>query len=315
MLEDVPSVVVIGSINMDLVARAARLPTPGETLVARGALLTAPGGKGANQAVAAARLGARTSLIARVGDDEFGRVLCGTLEYEGVDCRGVSATANCASGVAVIVVDDAARNTIVVVPGANGRLTRSDIDAHLGILSGASVVAMQMEIPIDTIEYAVARTHSMGKKVLLNPAPAQPLSDELIQCVDFLVPNETEASMLTGMVVDSVESAGHAAEYLCGRGAACVIITLGAQGVVAATKGTVRHYKSRYVRALDTTGAGDTFIGGLCVGLVEGQDLSRAISLGQDAAAIKVTRMGTQASIPYREELSVWGPVSSRVTE
>jgi ribokinase len=307
MLEDVPSVVVIGSINMDLVARAVRLPAPGETLVAHGALLIASGGKGANQAVAAARLGARTSLIARVGDDEFGRALRRNLEHEGVDCRGVGATANCSSGVAMIVVDDAARNTIVVVPGANGLVTRSDIDAQLRMLSSASVVVLQMEIPFDTIGYAMAKAHSMGTKVLLNPAPAQPLPDDLMAYVDFLVPNETEASILTGMVVDSVESAKRAAEVLCARGAACVIITLGAQGVVAATNGAIQHYKSRDVRAVDTTGAGDTFIGGLCAGLVEGQDLAHAIALGQAAAAIKVTRMGAQASTPYREELDVWG--------
>jgi ribokinase len=305
MSDIAPHVVVIGSINMDLVAKVHRFPSPGETALARGALSTVAGGKGANQAVAAARLGARTSLIARVGDDEFGRMLRTGLEQEGVNCRGVSTTADCASGVAMVVVDDAAQNSIVVVPGANERLTPGDIDAKLHVLVNASVVAMQMEIPPGTLAHAAAKARAMGAKVLLNPAPAQAISDELLRSVDLLVPNETEASILTGIEVNSVLDAERAAAVLLARGAPCVIVTLGAQGVVVAMQTSVRHFKSRDVRAVDTTGAGDTFIGGLCAGLAEGRDLWQAVSLGQAAAAAKVTRMGAQASMPYRRELAL----------
>ena len=299
-----PHVVVIGSVNMDLVATAQRLPAPGETVLARGALASAPGGKGANQAVAAARLGARTSLIARVGDDEHGRVLRAGLEREGVGCGGVSTTANCSSGVAMIVVDAAGRNAIVVVPGANERLTPGDVDARLDVLFDASVVALQMEIPSDTLAHAAAAAHSMGAMVVLNPAPAQTIPDALMRSVDLLVPNETEASILTGIAVNSVPDAQRAAAVLQARGAPCVIVTLGAQGVVVATPTSLRHFKAHAVDAVDPTGAGDTFIGGLCTGLAEGQDLWHAVSLGQAAAAAKVTGQGAQASMPYRRELA-----------
>jgi ribokinase len=299
-----PHVVVIGSVNMDLVATTHRLPAPGETVLAQGALATAPGGKGANQAVAAARLGARTSLIARVGDDEFGRILRAGLEREGVGCRGLSTTANCSSGVAMIVVDAAGRNAIVVVAGANERLTPGDVDAHLDVLFDASVVALQMEVPPDTLAHAAAAAHSMGAMVVLNPAPAQAIPDALMRSVDLLVPNETEASILTGIAVDSVPDAQRAAVILQARGAPCVIVTLGARGVVVATPTSLRYLKAHAVHAVDTTGAGDTFIGGLCAGLAEGQDLWHAVSLGQTAAAAKVTGKGAQASMPYRRELA-----------
>jgi ribokinase len=299
-----PHVVVIGSVNMDLVATAPRLPAPGETVLARGALSTTPGGKGANQAVAAARLGARASLIARVGDDEFGRLLRAGLEREGVGCRGVSTTANCSSGVAMIVVDDAGCNAIVVVPGANDRLTPGDIDARLDVLFDASVVALQMEVPRETLAHAAAAARSMGIKVVLNPAPAHAIPDALMRSLDVLVPNETEASILTGIEVSSVADAQRAAAVLQARGAPCVIVTLGARGVVVATPTSLRHFEAHGVHAVDTTGAGDTFIGGLCAALAEGQDLWRAVSLGQAAAAAKVTGKGAQASMPYRRELA-----------
>ncbi len=298
-------VVVVGSLNMDLVARAPRLPAPGETLLGR-SFSTVPGGKGANQAVAAARLGARTAMIGCVGEDAFGRQLRAGLEGDGVDCRGVRVVPGQSSGVALIVVDDAGRNGIVVVPGANGHLAPEDVDRHEAALAGRGVVALQLETPLATVEYAARKARVMGWTVVLNPAPAQPLPPALIACSDFLVPNEIEAAMLTGLPVESVESATEAAHRLHAQGAGCVLVTLGARGVVAVTAAGAQHFPAQQARAVDTTGAGDTFIGGLCAALVRGRTLPEAIGFSQAAAALKVTRPGAQASIPFEREVT-WG--------
>jgi ribokinase len=296
-------VVVIGSLNMDLVARAPRLPVPGETLLGR-SFSTLPGGKGANQAVAAARLGARTAMIGCVGEDAFGRQLRAGLEADRVDCGGVRVAPGKSSGVALIVVDDAGRNGIVVVPGGNGELAPEDIDRHQDLLSGEGVVALQLEIPLATVEHAARQARARGRTVVLNPAPAQALPPSLIACADFLVPNEIEAAMLTGLPVDSVASAMEAAQRLRGQGVDSVLVTLGARGVVVATPSGVQHFAAVPVEAVDTTGAGDTFIGGFCAALVGGRSVPEAIRFAQAAAAIKVTRVGAQASIPFRSDVA-----------
>ncbi len=294
-------VLVVGSLNMDLVVRAPRLPVPGETLSGR-SFSTVPGGKGANQAVAAARLGAATAMVGCVGEDAFGRELRGVLEGDGVDCRGVR-TVPGASGVALIVVDDGGRNGIVVVPGANGLLSPEDLDRHREVVAAARVVALQLETPLATVAHAARTARALGKAVVLNPAPAQPLPASLLECADFLVPNELEAAALSGLPVESVEGAARAGEHLRRQGAGSVLVTLGERGVVAATASGTQHFPARPVRAVDTTAAGDTFLGGLCAALVEGRPLPEAIGFAQAAAAISVTRPGAQPSIPYRREI------------
>ncbi len=297
-----PEVLVVGSINMDLVVRTARLPDPGETVSGK-SFATIPGGKGANQAVAAARLGARTAMIGCVGDDSFGAELRRVLDADGIDCRAVRAVAGVPTGVALIEVDDAGRNHIVVVPGGNGHLSPADVQAHDALLASARAVVLQLEVPLDTVLFTAARARALGKLVVLNPAPAQPLPQELLASVDYLVPNELEASGLTGVRVDSPAAAAEAAQRLRAHGPGNVIVTLGAAGVLSAGEGGTRHHPARPVKAVDSTAAGDTFIGGLCAALVQGRSLDQAIAFAQAAAAISVTRPGAQTSIPRREEV------------
>jgi ribokinase len=295
-------VVVVGSLNMDLVARAARLPVPGET-VAGLSFATVPGGKGANQAVASARLGARTAMIGCLGDDAFGTQLRAGLEADGVDVRGVRTVAGESSGVALIVVDEAGRNGIVVVPGANGRCSPADVDAHRETMAGARVVVLQLETPLATVEHSARLARSLGKTVVLNPAPAGPLPAGLLASVDVLVPNEIEAGALTGLTVDSIEAAVEAGRRLRRAGAGTVLVTLGARGVVVVGPDGARHEPARPVKAVDTTAAGDTFIGAFCAALVRGRTVVEATGYAQAAAAISVTRPGAQPSIPFQREV------------
>ena len=299
-------IVVVGSLNMDLVARAPRLPVPGETVPGR-TFQTASGGKGANQAVAAARLGGRTAMIGCVGDDAFGVHLRSGLEADGVDCTRVQTIRGVSSGVALIVVDDAGQNGIVVVSGANGRLIPADVDTCEAALAAARVVVLQLETPLETVEYAAQRARALDKVVVLNPAPARPLPASLLACADFLVPNEIEAAALSGVRVDSVDAAIEAGRRLRGSGAGTVLVTLGAQGVVMVGSGGASHHPATPVDAVDTTAAGDTFIGGLSAALVHGRTLSSAIAFAQAAAAICVTRPGAQPSIPFLREVAVPG--------
>ena len=296
-------VVVVGSLNMDLVVRAPRLPVPGETVLG-GGFSTVPGGKGANQAVAAARLGARTAMIGCVGEDAFGRQLRAGLEVDHVDVSAVRTVPGRSSGVALIVVDDGGRNGIVVVSGANGQLAPEDIDRQARLIASTRVVALQLETPLATVEHAARAAKQQGKIVVLNPAPAQPLPPALIQCADFLVPNEIEAAMLSGLRVESIESATEVARRLRIQGAANVLVTLGERGVVAVTGDGVQHFPARRVQAVDSTGAGDTFVGGFCAALAAGRTVTDAIAFAQAAAAISVTRAGAQPSIPFAHEVT-----------
>jgi ribokinase len=297
------SVVVVGSLNMDLVVRTARLPQAGETLAGRDFALI-PGGKGANQAVAAARLGAATAMIGCLGDDAFGAQLRAGLEADGIDCGAVRTAPGVPSGVALIEVDDAGRNHIVVVPGGNGRLTPAHVAESEPLLAAARIVVLQLEVPLETVRFAAERARALGKVVVLNPAPAQPLPPELLACVDHLVPNEREAALLAGLPVDSPGAAAAAGQRLRALGARNVIVTLGEQGAVSVGAEGTRHHPARPVNAVDTTAAGDTFIGGLCAALVEGRALHGAIAFAQAAAAISVTRPGAQTSIPRRDEVA-----------
>lgn len=296
-------VLVVGSLNMDLVVRAPRLPRGGETLAGQ-SFITVPGGKGANQAVAAARLGAEVAMIGCLGDDAYGDQLYRALQAEGIDCQGVERVAGESSGVALIVVDDSSQNAIVIVAGGNGHLSPAVLARHEHLLEQAQVVVCQLESPLETVGHVLRRAHALGKTVILNPAPAtRDVPAEWLPLVDYLVPNETESELLCRLPVDSLESAGRAAERLREMGAGRVIVTLGAQGALLVGEGRVEHFPVARVKALDTTAAGDTFVGGFAAALARGLDEAAAIRFGQAAAAISVTRLGAQTSIPSREEV------------
>ncbi|QNT42866.1 ribokinase [Pseudomonas asiatica] len=297
-------VVVVGSLNMDLVARAQRLPRAGETLPGE-SFFTVPGGKGANQAVAVARLGGSVAMIGNVGDDDYGRQLHRALYVECIDCQGVTTCQGVSSGVALITVDAASQNCIVIIPGGNGLLTPQSVQRFDALLQAAEVIICQLEVPADTVAWTLARGRELGKRVILNPAPATgPLPADWFAHIDYLTPNESEAEALTGVAVTDLDSARRAGERLLQLGAGKVIITLGAQGALLVTPQGHQHFPAPVVQPLDTTAAGDTFIGGFAAGLVRGLEEGEAIAFGQRAAALSVTRAGAQPSIPYLAELA-----------
>lgn len=296
-------IVVVGSANTDMVVKTDKHPLPGETKMG-GAFFMNAGGKGANQAVAAARLGGNVSFVAKVGNDIFGKQTLDGLIKENIDTSHVFIDDTAPSGTALIIVNAEGENSIVVAPGANAKLSIDDVSS-IGDLSEAAFILMQLEIPIETITAVIDLARLNGKHVILNPAPAQPLSDAILNGLFLLVPNESEASMLTGIPVTDLASATLAADALIQKGVSHVIITLGKQGA---------YFKSAYkefsipapsVVAVDTTAAGDTFCGALTVAKTEGKDWEDAIRFAITAASISVTRMGAQASVPYRNEINL----------
>ncbi|MBO9342336.1 MAG: ribokinase [Roseiflexus sp.] len=295
------AVVVFGSINMDLVVRTPRLPAPGETLTGY-TFFTAPGGKGANQAVACARLGAPTRMVGRVGDDLFGEQLRASLRSFGVQDDGVLTTPG-PSGVALIAVDDLAENTIVIVPGANGSVSIADIPRLEAVLDGARILLVQLEVPIETVVAAARAAHTRGVTVILDPAPALPLPDELYALADIITPNEHEAATLTGIAVRDDQGAIAAARALIARGARRVAIKLGARGALTADAEGEQFWSPFTVTPVDTVAAGDAFNGGLAVALSEGRSFDEAIRWGLAAGALSVTRHGAQPSMPERNEV------------
>ncbi|WP_212625042.1 ribokinase [Pseudomonas sp. PP3] len=298
-------VVVIGSLNMDLVTRAPRLPRGGETLIGE-SFSTVSGGKGANQAVAAARLGAQVSMVGCVGSDAYGKALRDALLAEQIDCQAVS-TVEGSSGVALIVVDDNSQNAIVIVAGANGALTPALIGCFDAVLQAADVIICQLEVPDATVGHALKRSRELGKVVILNPAPASgPLPAHWYANIDYLIPNESEASALSGLPVDSRQSAEAAAARLIEMGAGKVIITLGAEGSLFADGKSFAHFSAPAVKAVDTTAAGDTFVGGFAAALAVGRSEAEAIGFGQIAAALSVTRAGAQPSIPFLSDVQAF---------
>jgi ribokinase len=293
---------------MDLVTRAPRLPRAGETLAGQ-SFVTVPGGKGANQAVAAARLGASVAMIGCVGDDAYGEQLRGALLAESIDCQAVTAIAGESTGVALIVVDDNSQNAIVIVAGGNGHVSASVVDGFDGLLQQAEVIICQLEVPESTVGHVLKRGHELGKTVILNPAPATgPLPQQWYAWVDYLIPNESEATALTGLPVDSVASAEAAAKTLLASGVGKVVVTLGEQGALFAGNGRVEHFPAPRVKPVDTTAAGDTFVGGFAAALADGKSESEAIRYGQVAAALSVTRSGAQPSIPTFAEVQGYQP-------
>jgi len=296
------SVVVVGSSNTDMILRVARVPRPGETLLG-GEFSTAPGGKGANQAVAAARAGGRVSFVARLGRDPLGDAALAGFRKEGMGLSRVVRDRGRPSGVALIFVGADGENSIGVAGGANQRLSPADVSAARGLISGARVLLVQLETPLRTVEAAARIARAAGVDVILNPAPARPLPGALLRNVSILTPNETEASVLTGVRVTGAASAARAARILMRRGVGTVIVTLGARGALVATRGGSQVIPGFKVRAVDTTAAGDVFNGALAVRLAENCPLGAAVRFAHAAAAISVTRRGAQPSIPARSEI------------
>jgi ribokinase len=294
-----PRIAVAGSLNMDLVVRSPRIPRPGETIIG-GEYRHVPGGKGANQAVAAARLGAEVAMVGRLGRDAFGEQLRRNLAAGGVDTAFVLQNAGIATGVALIVVDDTGQNTIVVAPGANMRLSPADVDAAAHAIAGADVLLLQLEIPLDAVIRAaeVAREH--GVTVILNPAPARSLPPHLLSMVDVLIPNESEAALLTGLQVDSQSEAEEAATALLQLGAGAAVLTLGARGALLAQEGHCQIASAFPVQPVDTTAAGDAFVAGFAVALAEGSTMAGAVRWGNAAGALATTQHGAQPSLPSR---------------
>lgn len=299
-------ITVVGSLNMDLLIETPRLPTPGETVHGRN-FRRAAGGKGANQACAVARMGMKCGMVGAVGDDAFGDELIASLRGDGVDVDSVVCRANTASGVAMITVDAAGQNQIVLAAGANDTVSPLDIEQHAAILCASRAVLVQLEIPIPAAEAALHQAKLGRALSVLNPAPYVELSDELLRLCDWIIPNEIEAGQLAGVTVRSVNDAALASRRLRERsGGARIAVTLGAAGVWLDAPEFSGHVPGFAVRAVDTVAAGDTFIGAFITRLVEGATPHEAARFACAAAAISVTRQGAQASIPRRSEVDAW---------
>jgi ribokinase len=297
-----PYILVIGSSNTDMVVKADRLPAPGETILGGTFLMTA-GGKGANQAVAAARLGGEVVFIVKVGEDIFGRQAIQSFKEEGIDTNYAITDPVNPSGVALITVDAKAENCIVVASGANAHLTPGDLYKAEHQIKNASLILMQLEIPLETVEYVAEIAAQNNVKLILNPAPACALSDELLSKVSIITPNQKETEMLTGVKIVDKESAQTAAELLAEKGIETVIITLGANGALVFHCNHFDWVTAPVVNAVDTTAAGDVFNGALAVAIAEGKNLEEAVMFANTAAALSVTKMGAQASAPTRHEV------------
>ncbi|MGG6297502.1 ribokinase [Leptolyngbya sp. AN02str] len=300
------TVLVFGSLNMDLVARTPHLPKPGETLTGH-SFETIPGGKGANQAVAVARLGVATEMIGQVGNDGFGQTLLAALRADGVGCDRILVDESTHSGVAVIAVDDASENHIIVVPGANGRMGTAHVDRLKERLPDASVLLLQLEVPLPVVVEAAKAAKAAGVTVILDPAPARTdLPAELYPLIDILTPNQVEAGQLVGFPVSDRASALQAATTLRSRGVHTVILKLGRQGALCVTPTEQFEIPSFPVQAIDTVAAGDAFNGGLAAAIASGLDLAQATRQAAAVAALSVTKAGAQPSLPTREALDAF---------
>jgi ribokinase len=301
-------IAVVGSANVDLTFRTPRLPQPGETLAGHGFHLGF-GGKGANQAVMAARLGASVALVARVGADAFGQEMLRHLGAEGLDLTHVQSDRQQPTGTAAIVVDDAARNCILVVAGANHALSPADVQQAAPVIRSAAFVLCQLEVPLPAIQETFRIARAAGVATVLNPAPAALLPDDLLALTDLCAPNETELEQLTGQRAGSLDEVGVAARMLLRRGAKAVAVTLGERGALLVEGDRATHVPAPAVRAVDPTGAGDAFIGSLAVFRAEGHPLPEAARRACAVAALTVTRPGAQSAFPSRAEVAGWGVV------
>jgi ribokinase len=298
-------IVVLGSLNMDLVVRAKHIPRPGETVRGEG-FSTIPGGKGANQAAAAARLGAKVEMIGRVGGDSFGPLLLDNLRAQGVGVAHVRADPEAPSGIAMIILDAEGENAIVVAPGANGRVSLEDVRAASELIREARYLIMQFEIPLEVVWGAIELARQLGTRVVLNPAPAYPAEPELLRGAHYLVANESEAQILTGVEVTDLATARKAGDALLATGLSCVILTLGADGALLLTPEQVVHVPARKVKVVDTTAAGDAFIGGLAVALLRGFSLVEAVRYATCAGTLATTVLGAQTSLPTAAQVQAF---------
>ncbi|CAA6693539.1 MULTISPECIES: ribokinase [unclassified Lentimonas] len=294
-------ILVVGSINMDLVVTTDRVPVVGETVIGKSFKQVA-GGKGANQAVAIARLGGQVDMLGAVGQDAFGESMLAGLTAEGIGCEGVKEVSDTPSGIAAITVSDG-NNSIIVAPGANFAVTPEDIAANQTLYEQADIVVHQLETPIDTITASLQLARSLGKTTVLNPAPAQQLSPVIIENSDLLVPNETELADLSGMPVDTDEAVIAAARSLIHQGARELIVTLGSRGAMHVTAESVNKVGTHPVTVVDTTAAGDSFIGGLVVALSEGKNMNEALEFSKAVSALTVSAAGAQTSLPHRDKV------------
>ncbi|MBN2270149.1 MAG: ribokinase [Sedimentisphaerales bacterium] len=302
MNSDAPKIVVVGSSNMDLVVKSQRIPAAGETILG-GDFIMVPGGKGANQAVAAAKLGVNVCFVAKLGDDVFGAQSLRNFKKERVNTDHIQQTKDAPSGVALIMVDDKGENSIVVAPGANLKLSPQDVRAAEVEIKAAGAVVAQLEVPLDTIQCAAELANRSNVPFILDPAPARELPQELLELVDVLTPNETEAQILTGIEVTDEESAREASMNLLGRGVKAAIITLGSKGFLLVDGDQAVYVPAHKVRAVDSTAAGDAFTGSLAVGIAQGKGLLDAASFANYVAALAVTKMGAQSSMPTLQEV------------
>ena len=302
MGQENPRISVIGSSNMDLVVRSARIPAVGETILG-GDFIMVPGGKGANQAVAAAKLGAEVFFIARLGRDIFAAQSLANFEKVGVNTKYVLQTDNTPSGVALIMVDEKANNSIVVAPGANSKLIPEDVEAASVEIASSGAVVAQLEVPVETVGFAAKLAEQAGVPFVLDPAPACQLSEEILARVSVLTPNESEAQILTGIQVTDEKTARLACDKLLACGVGSVILTMGGQGYLLAHEKEVCFVASHKVEAVDTTAAGDAFTGSLAVGIAQGNDIAEAASFANCVAALSVTKMGAQPSMPTKQEV------------
>lgn len=293
-------VVVVGSINMDLVTRCKRAPKGGETLFGE-EFSQVPGGKGANQAVAIGKLGTNVIMLGKIGKDSFGKDMLASMEKNGVNIQHIEEGEK-ATGIAKIIVEESGQNRILVVAGANSEVDKEYVDRHLAAIKESDIVVTQLEIPIETVEYTLKKAKEFGKITILNPAPARELSDEIIKNSDFIIPNESELALITGMAVETEEEIKKAGKKLLDMGVKNLIITLGSKGSLHLNRDKCEFHSAYKVKAIDTTAAGDSFIGGV-VRELNGDNISEAIEFGTKVSAIAVTKKGAQTSIPIIEEV------------
>jgi ribokinase len=296
-------IIVIGSSNTDMVIKVRKHPLPGETILG-GNFFMNPGGKGANQAVAAARLGGNVTFVTKTGNDIFGENALHQFSSEGINASHIVTDMKNPSGIALITVDEFGENAIAVASGSNATLSAYDIDEKVFETDPSDIILMQLEIPVGTVEYVAEKGASRGNRVILNPAPARNLSDDLLKCLYLMIPNEVEAEHLTGIKVTDQASAERAATELHERGVRNIVITLGGSGAYIRSENISKLIPVVPVKATDTTAAGDVFCGAIAVALAEGNGLEEAVIFANRAAAISVTRLGAQASAPYRHELN-----------
>lgn len=302
MKDAAPKIAVLGSINMDIVVKCMRLPTPGETITGHAAL-EIPGGKGANQAVSASRAGGRVAMIGRLGDDGFAETLWNTLKHDHINTDHVIRTRSSASGIAIVAVEDSGENSIMVVPGANGQVTPTDVDQAATTISAADILLLQLEVPIDAVEHAMCIAADANVPVILDPAPMLDTVSDTLMRADVICPNQGETATLVGHPIDSVEAAITAVPLLHQRGAKQVIITMGSMGTIVSDGKTIDCIPPFKIAAKDTTAAGDAFAGALAVRLGQSASLMDAAIFASAAGAIAATRLGAQPAMPRREEI------------